>query len=228
MLTPSFLKKCIFISLCLSFTALAKGGVSVMGTRIIFPESSQQQFINARNSSQTDSFLVQSWVEDASGNKTHDFIVTPPLYLSGPGNENVIKIMHVAKSSLTQEKVYYFVEKTIPSVDNSTSSRPGSHLLIAAATRIKLFLRPDNLAIPASDAPDKLRFLREGEQLIAVNDTPYYLTVTNISSAGKKIKDVMLNPESRTTVASYSGASVTFQTINDAGGFTPKATRAVN
>lgn len=48
---------------------VAKGGISVSGTRIIYPKESRQEIISIRNSSGTDSFLVQSWVENAGGEK---------------------------------------------------------------------------------------------------------------------------------------------------------------
>jgi fimbrial chaperone protein len=72
---------------------MAKGGISVSGTRIIYPKESRQEIVSVRNSSATNSFLVQSWVENAAGEKQGKFVVTPPLYLSSPGNENKLRLI---------------------------------------------------------------------------------------------------------------------------------------
>ncbi|MEW6484582.1 MAG: fimbria/pilus periplasmic chaperone [Pseudomonadota bacterium] len=57
-------------------------------------------------------------MEDAEGKKTTDFIVTPPLYVSGPLNENILRVMYTGEP-LPQDKetLYYFNAKAIPSVD---------------------------------------------------------------------------------------------------------------
>lgn len=71
----------------------ADGGIALQSTRIIYPQSEHQQSISVSNRTTGESFLIQSWVEDASGHKSPDFVVTPPLYLSAPGNENTLRIM---------------------------------------------------------------------------------------------------------------------------------------
>lgn len=70
-----------------SFTAptFAEGGISVQGTRIIYPQNAKEQTLRVNNSSSTASFLVQSWVEDAHGKKCDDFVVTPPCFLAHRG-----------------------------------------------------------------------------------------------------------------------------------------------
>ncbi|KAB8312635.1 hypothetical protein EH228_06380 [Erwinia endophytica] len=102
-------------SACLaSLSAMAEGGISIQGTRIVYPQSAKQESLAISNSSTTDSFLVQSWVEDASGRKTHDFVVTPPLYLSGPKNENTLRLMYVGGAApADRESLYYFIAKAI-------------------------------------------------------------------------------------------------------------------
>jgi fimbrial chaperone protein len=65
--------------LMLSAVAMAEGGISIQGTRIIYPLNSRQESLSIRNSSAADSFLVQSWVENADGSKSRDFVVTPPF-----------------------------------------------------------------------------------------------------------------------------------------------------
>ncbi|HDX4250728.1 TPA: fimbria/pilus periplasmic chaperone, partial [Klebsiella oxytoca] len=65
------------------FLAFA-GGITLDGTRIVYPAGQKQVAVSVRNTSPKSSFMVQSWTEQSDGRKTADFIVTPPLYVSGP------------------------------------------------------------------------------------------------------------------------------------------------
>lgn len=56
----------------------AAGGIALGATRVIYPEGASQTSLPVSNSSQNQRFLINSWVEDAEGNKTKSFIVTPP------------------------------------------------------------------------------------------------------------------------------------------------------
>ncbi|MBD8109342.1 MULTISPECIES: fimbria/pilus periplasmic chaperone [Erwiniaceae] len=209
--------------ICLtSLPALAEGGISIQGTRIIYPQSAKQQSLSVSNSSTTDSFLVQSWVEDASGHKTSDFIVTPPLYLSGPKNENTLRLMRAAGGGTQdREMLFYFVAKAIPSVDDKKDA--GKNVLrIATASRIKLFVRPAGLTPAPGDAPSRLEFRHQGERLIINNPTPYYLTLTDMRAGGKTLQDIMVPPKESVTESwpVGTGNKLTFHTINDYGAIT--------
>lgn len=207
----------------MSLSALADGGISIRGTRVIYPQNAKQESLSVSNSSTTDSFLVQSWVEDASGHKTSDFVVTPPLYLSGPKNENTLRLMRVAGASAQdRETLYYLVVKAIPSVDDKNDAGK-SVLRIAAASRIKLLVRPARLA-PAPDiAPSLLEFRRQGERLMINNPTPYYITLTDMRAGGKTLKDIMVPPKESVTesLPAGTGNKLSFDTINDYGAITP-------
>lgn len=209
----------IFLVCIIPAIAFATGGVSIQGTRIIYPLDSRQENVFIRNSSPTNSFLVQSWVENADGNKSQDFVVTPPLYLSGPGNENVLRLMKVAGSaSQDREQLYYFIAKAIPSV--ADDNQAGQAVIrIAAASRIKLFVRPAGLTITPDKAPAEIHFRRAEGKLEITNPTPYYITLTNICAGGAPLEGVMVAPKSRTGVNLPSGAGnrITYSTINDYG-----------
>lgn len=210
----------IMVSLsAVTLPAQAKGGVSIQGTRIIYPQNARQESLSVHNSSPNDSFLVQSWVEDASGHKSHDFVVTPPLYLSGPKNENTLRLMRVGgQQSSDRESLYYFVSKAIPSIDDQNGTAKNV-LRIAAATRIKLFVRPAGLTPSVDKAPSLLSFRRAGGELEITNPSPYYLTLTDIKAGGKSLKDVMVAPKSSVSerLPAGSGSELTFHNINDYG-----------
>jgi len=210
-------------------TAFADGGISLQGTRIVYPQKEHQQTISVRNSSSTESFLIQSWVEDAAGHKSRDFIVTPPLYVSAPGNENTMRVM-LTNSALPQDRetIYYFVSKAIPSINDDAKGH--SVLKLSAANRIKLFVRPAGLKVDIDKAPGMLTFHRAGNKLEINNPTPYYLTMTHIESGGKTLSDIMVAPESKATeiLPAGSGNSVSYETIGDYGNKTARQTKSVN
>ncbi|HCR1911854.1 TPA: fimbria/pilus periplasmic chaperone [Enterobacter kobei] len=214
-----------FISAACLMPSLANaGGIMLGGTRIIYPVNQKQITMSVRNTSDQSSFLVQSWVEQPGEKKSQDFVVTPPLYVSGPGNENTLRLMYVgAPAAQDRETLYYFNTKAIPSVDKKKMEGKNM-LMLAAVTRIKLFLRPTGLTPTADKAPAELTFHRSGAQMRIDNPTPYYLTLVEMKAGGNKLADTMVPPLSSTMLAlpSSSASAVTYRTINDYGAATPE------
>lgn len=225
MLVLTLIRRCILfivttsLFFSLSLSVFAEGGISIQGTRIIYPQDSRQESIALRNSSAKESFLVQSWIENADGKKSQDFVVTPPLYLSGPKNENVLRLVFTGSNSRRdKESLYYFVSKAIPSVDKKDSSGK-SVIRIAAASRIKLFVRPPNLEVKPEKAVAELSFKRINNKIEITNPTPYYITMTDIKNNGKSLSGIMVPPVDTVLIdtLSNSGSTLTFSTINDSG-----------
>lgn len=223
----------VFVGFCVCITApsvLAEGGMSIHGTRVVYPQNAKQRNLSVSNSSETDSFLVQSWIEDASGHKTNDFIVTPPLYLSGPKNENTLRLIYTGRElPHDRESLYYFTSKAIPSIDESKSA--GKNVIrIALASRIKVFVRPNDLNISPDDAPNSLEFHQNGDRLNIKNPTPYYITLTDMKIAGKNLEDTMVPPKGMAseTVHWSHGGKIAFRTLNDFGAKTKEVIADVN
>lgn len=205
--------------------ARAGGGISVQGTRLIYPLDARHLSLSVSNSSDTDAFLVQSWIENAGGQKTQDFVVTPPLYLSKPGNENMLRLVRTGGTlPKDRESLYYFIAKAIPSVSDTPAGK--SVIRIAAATRLKLFVRPDGLKPARSEAPAKLTFHRSGRQVRIDNPTPYYLTLTDMKASGNALGGVMIPPASsaQTLLPTAAGSTLSFRTIGDYGAATEPVT----
>lgn len=211
----------VFISLCIftPYPSFAVGGISIQGTRLIYPKDKTQISISVDNSSNIDSFLVQSWVEDTNGNKTDDFIVTPPLYLSKPGDENSLHLIKVSdRGEAKQESLYYFVSKAIPSIKQGDSDK--NLIRIATATRIKMFLRPTFLNDRPEDLASRLKFSHVDNQVKISNPTPYYVTLTKMTINHTPLKGVMVAPGSSTFISVPLVTSkniFSFRTINDFG-----------
>lgn len=222
------LHKTFFVALISMVSLLpsqtSAGGIMLGGTRIIYPLDQKQVSMSVRNTSEKSHFLVQSWVEQSDENRSKDFIVTPPLYASWPGNENILRLMYVGTPAATdRETLYYFNSKAVPSLDKKQMEGKNM-LMVAAVTRIKLFLRPEGLKPAVEKAPGEITFHRDGGKLRINNPTPYYLTLVEIKIGGNKLPDTMISPLSSTTLPlpSSSGGAVTYRSINDYGAATPE------
>nr|WP_304608182.1 fimbria/pilus periplasmic chaperone [Lelliottia sp. WAP21] len=197
------------------------GGVALGATRIIYPLGSKQVSLPVSNSDERTVFLIQSWVSDEKGNKSADFIITPPLFTLKPQKENTLRIMYAGQMNLPgdRETVYYFNSKAIPSIPESV--RQGNSLQIATQSVIKLFVRPKDLPVPSGEAPGMLRCSLAGHDVVITNPSPYYVSMINIHVGAKKIEHAMVPPkgEKRISAQGSSGA-VKFQTVNDYGATT--------
>nr|WP_253192565.1 molecular chaperone [Burkholderia cenocepacia] len=82
-------------------------------TRVIFNEGEQAAIVTITNKSTTYPYLVQSWLEDAKGNKiTSPLMVVPPLQRVEANERNVLRIaLH------TQMKLFYRPKAAQPARD---------------------------------------------------------------------------------------------------------------
>lgn len=194
-------------------------GIALAGTRIIYPAESKQVTQSIRNTSSKNSYLVQTWVESSDGKKTSDFIVTPPLYVSNPKDENLLRVMYTGKAlPKDRESVFYFNAKSVPSVDKKALEGKNV-LMLAAVTKVKLFVRPAGLKPTSVDAAASLSFSRSGNQVQIKNPSPYYITIVNMKAGNTALKDIMIAPMSEESIAlpNGSGSMINFSTINDHG-----------
>lgn len=201
------------------------GGVALGATRVIYPQGAKQVSLSVTNSSESGSFLIQSWVANADGNKSADFILTPPLFVMHPKKENTLRIMYVGPDLPTdRESVFFLNSKAIPSVDKSKLT--GSTLQIATQSVIKLFVRPKGLPTPSIDAPKTLRCQIAGGKLTMTNPSPYYVSTVQLYVGGRKLPNTMVPPKGGISVAIPGGGSgkVTLQTVNDYGANTTTQT----
>ncbi|WP_170934954.1 fimbria/pilus periplasmic chaperone [Pantoea sp. AMG 501] len=196
-------------------------GITLSGSRIIYPADASQATISLKNDSETSTYLIQSWIATPDGNKVKDLIVTPPLYTSAPGNENHLRIMAAGIRPATEkETLYYFHTKAIPSVVKPGQEENSRGVFIATAAKIKLFVRPAGLKPARSEAEKMLEFSRQGAQLRIHNPSPYYLTLTRIKVGSHQVDDAMVPPGQSilTALPSGSGSTVTWGSVNDYGG----------
>ncbi|UHM89175.1 fimbria/pilus periplasmic chaperone [Rahnella victoriana] len=207
------------------FTASAfAGGVGLGATRMIYSSAVTQAALDVRNTHKDAPFLIQSWIENEQGQRSNDFVITPPLYVLKPVTESVIKVMFNGKAlPQDRETLYWLTVKAIPQQDKHAA---GNTLQFASANRIKVFYRPAGLHENAIEAWKQLRGeVRQGK-ITLTNPTPYYLTTINLSVDGKAVNPVMIPPKASVALPGSFGKASTFsyQTINDYGAWTPSMT----
>ena len=227
-IVPDILQKILRVGVvsvfCLAAPLATAGGITLGGTRIVYAAGTKAMGLTVRNTSEKSNFMVQSWVETPDGRKSRDFVVTPPLYVSGPGNENSLRLMYVGPPArASEETLYYFNSKAIPAVDREANAGKNT-LMLAVVTRIKLFVRPDGLEPSVDKAPALLTFHRSEGQIKISNPTPYYITLAQMTAGGHKLPDTMVAPRASAFLpfGGSTGSRVTFRTINDFGAVTPE------
>lgn len=89
---------------CSSAWAAGKGGIGLAATRLVYSEGEEQISLGVRNTSPDVPYLIQSWVMTPDNKKSADFIITPPLFVLNPANENLLRIMYIERRWRKTEK----------------------------------------------------------------------------------------------------------------------------
>lgn len=207
----------------ISLPVQASGGIALGATRVIYPADAKQTSLAITNSNKQERYLINAWIENDRGQKEKTFAVTPPLFVSEPDSENTLRIIYAGPQlPADRESLFFMNVKAIPSV-NKANMEGKNVLQLAILSRIKLFVRPKNLAMPPEEALSQLRFERAGNQLKISNASPYYVTLVNLQLGGQKLENIMIAPKNSAQQALPAGASgaLSWQSVNDYGAITP-------
>lgn len=213
--------KWIFLACSVCSSVAYAGGVGLGTTRMVYSSDTTQSMLQVRNTHPEATFLIQSWMESEKGERTNDFVITPPLYVQKPATESAVKIMFNGKAlPQDRETLYWMTVKAIPQQNKNSS---GNSLQFASANRIKVFYRPAELGEGASKAWKNLSGTYHAGKVTLTNPTPYYLTAINVKIDNMAVKPFMVPPKSSMTLADtfIQAASFSYQTINDYGAWTP-------
>ncbi|ONV19540.1 fimbrial biogenesis chaperone [Burkholderia cenocepacia] len=103
----------VFATVGAMLAGAAQAAIVPDRTRVIFNEGEQAAIVTITNKSTTYPYLVQSWLEDAKGNKiTSPLMVVPPLQRVEANERNVLRIaLH------TQMKLFYRPKAAQPARD---------------------------------------------------------------------------------------------------------------
>lgn len=221
-------KKQISVAVAVMVTLVcsaAQAAVSIDRTRVIFDGNHKSISLNVSNNNTQLPYLAQGWIENPQGQKvTSPLVVLPPVQRIEPGKASQVKIEALpAISALPQdrESLFYFNLREIP----PKTDKPNT-LQIALQTRVKLFYRPKAIIPEKNAAPweEKLTLLKQEEQVLVKNPTPYYVTLIAVTGTTKVVADfspVMLPPFSEDKLGvstSVLGDHPILTYINDYGG----------
>lgn len=221
----------LVISALISQACLASG-IALNATRVIYDGSKKEASLTVHNKSKTEEFLIQSWVDDAAGNKKTPFIITPPLFKLDAEKNNILRIVNITPSlPQDRESVYWVNVKAIPS--KSDDSEGKNTLQIAVRTRVKLFYRPAGLQGDLKQAPETLRFSQSGNQIRVDNPSVYNITFNQFYANSHEIdKSGMVPAKGSLNIQLPAGvgavSSVRYNTINDFGSSGELLTHSVN
>lgn len=211
------------VGLCLPL--LASAAVVPDRTRLVFEESAPSVSVTVSNKNPQLPFIVQSWIENESGQKvTSPFMVLPPLQRIEPNESSVLRIVKLPELALPtdRESVFYLNIREIPPKSQAVNS-----MQIALQSKIKLFYRP--AAVKRERGEDlalglNLKIDPAAKQLIVDNPTPFHITVVGLLAGPEKtrmpIDTVMIAPRGN---ARFALSDISFNTLrvsnmNDFGG----------
>jgi fimbrial chaperone protein len=211
------------VGLCLPL--LASAAVVPDRTRLVFEESAPSVSVTVSNKNPQLPFIVQSWIENESGQKvTSPFMVLPPLQRIEPNESSVLRIVKLPELALPtdRESVFYLNIREIPPKSQAVNS-----MQIALQSKIKLFYRP--AAVKRERGEDlalglNLKIDPAAKQLIVDNPTPFHITVVGLLAGPEKtrmpIDTVMIAPRgnARFALSNTSFNTLRVSNMNDFGG----------
>ncbi|HGJ4323854.1 TPA: molecular chaperone, partial [Salmonella enterica subsp. diarizonae] len=207
--------------------------VSIGVSRIIYNLDSNGATFRVDNK-QDYPILVRSRVLTEEHKVNKDFIITPPLFRLSENNENTLQVHRVGGVFPdNKESLAWLCIKGIPpkeddlwvgkNAPNSSSKKSLSlNIQMSVETCIKMFIRPKSLSGTSTDYAGEVKWSSKDGVLVAYNNSPFYINLTNIKVDGVKISPDYIPPMSYRSIKTkqniVKGMNVSWQAINDYGG----------
>lgn len=207
---------------------ISHANVIISATREIYPSDSKEISVQLLNNGSEPS-LVQAWIDDGDPNSTPEtanvpFLLIPPVVKVSGHSGQQLKVKYIGgNQAKDRESVFYLNVLDIPPEPENMRGR--SVMQLAIKSRIKFFFRPANLKISPAEMIKKVNIYTKMDQLTIENPTPYYLTLSAISSLLSKknlLHDgLMIPPYSQQSIPTKStlatGGRFSIIYINDYG-----------
>ncbi|EOC0417527.1 fimbria/pilus periplasmic chaperone [Cronobacter malonaticus] len=195
--------KSAFFVLVIGFACpAALASIVITGTRVIYPSDAPEVSVKLDNKG-TSPVLIQSWIDNGNADAAPEtiqvpFILTPPINRVEPDKGQTLRITFTGKLlPADRESVYWLNVLEIPAKKVAVSD---NYLQVAFRSRIKLFLRPAGLESNANDAVNHVTWRANGQTIEAVNPTPYFISLVNLTVNGKTLDADMIAPKSTMTI----------------------------
>lgn len=240
LITPLMWFMCSLASAFVNAAEVEPKGISFYVLRVVYPESASKGVTLTAYNKSADPYLMQSWVRpmdhhtgdvelNHSGQTKTPFIVTPPLERLEANGELTLRIRRNGEPLPSdRESVFFISMKAIPASKKVDPAQRLGQMAITVVSNMKLFYRPDGLAKRAvAEVASQLRFRREGNELIAENPTPYWLTFSRLkvgtTALDKPALRLMVPPkgQQRYSLPSAAKGNVEWQLIDEDGWDTP-------
>lgn len=222
--------KAIVLACCFIFSINSfANNIIVNGTRFIYPGDEKEITVQLSNTAERPA-VAQAWLDTGNASETPDtiktpFQITPPVSrVEAKGGQNLrIKLMDKGRIPQDRESLWWLNILDIPPTVKGKDGEMQNVLQLAIRSRFKFFYRPVGLG-SRELAPEQLVIKTNGKNIVIENPTPFYITVTKISTDGKVAltdKTVLIEPKNQTLVelkqAIKSGSKVVVNNINDYG-----------
>ncbi|WP_380181128.1 molecular chaperone [Kalamiella sp. sgz302252] len=171
---------CAFVACC-SFSVSAN--VIITSTRVVYPAGAKSVSVQLVNKSR-EQHLIQSWIDDGRVDEKPENIITPfrtapPVVKINGDDGQTIKITHDNNAKdlpQDRESIFWLNVLDIPPVPVNRENS-GNYMQFAIRNRIKLFWRPEGLAVKPGDIAKNLSINLKGTSACIDNATPYYVTL---------------------------------------------------
>lgn len=224
----------LVIALMSCLTSATFAGVTITGTRIIFPANQQATTVQLNNSSDMPA-MVQAWLDNGNPKeipeaKDMPFILTPPLAQIKPKSGQMIRLLAKDTASLPtdRESVYWFNILDIPATVQEAETEKTNKLQVSIRSRIKLFYRPTKLKISQKKAFSSVQVQYDAtKKTVEIsNPSPYYLSFERIDFKNNKDQfsytdPLMVAPFATETIKpdfKFHPVQANYLLINDYGG----------
>lgn len=224
----------LLLSLLLAQQAVA--GVVITGTRQIYLSNKKELTVKLDNNGLKPA-LVQTWIDDGDVKTTpmdskSPFIITPPIFRLDPSKGQMLRVVYTGGDSLPKDRESVFwlnVLEIPPEPTPEEAAEKANMLQMAFRSRIKLFYRPATLKGAQEKAIDEITVSKADGKLKISNNSPYYVSLSNIEVINEKSERVnlkealMVAPKSDELLAldkiRPSTNTIYFKFINDYGAY---------
>lgn len=192
-----FVKSTLSALLLASLCAPAYSAVRPQLTRVVAYASDKETPVEIINES-SESYMVQSWLEDLDGKDANiPLVLTPPVMRLDAQKQGKLRLV-VLPAELPQdrESVYWLSIQEIPP---KAKTEADNKVVIAIRSRLKVFVRPQGLdAKGAREAIKSLTWSVENDGgktwLKANNPSAYYISFGKLMVNGTMLDDKYLMP----------------------------------
>ncbi|MBM0493198.1 fimbria/pilus periplasmic chaperone [Aeromonas jandaei] len=214
------MSKFMSIIFALLFANQAAANIVITGTRVIYPSDEGEITVKLSNNGKVP-VLIQSWIDDGNINASPDslrvpFVITPPINRVDAQKGQVLRVSFTKEKELPKDRESLFWLNVLEIPPKGEKHKGDNQLQIAFRTRIKLFFRPSSIEGNSTDAAEKLQWAFDGNDLVAINNSPYYVTLLEVHDGKNKTGDIseMVPPFGRLNLKVNSGRFVKGEEVN--------------